>query len=346
MSIPAPSLINEIDMELMLLVMRGYTSSYSLWNYAQENKTEYIKPVAYKNVNQRFLRLARLGYIEEVKLGNNPHRRIDYKLKIKGLEQLIPYLLTHPNEIENIVKYMDKFELDKELFGFQLVENTETMLKLTRAFHEKAGIGLAGISTMDFDVRYFPEGFSETLEQDLAEAEAAGKVRKFTKQEPVKPSKKKKLTDVDDKEFLHEMKLSMAPSNTGKKVTKRSNVKELEMARNIAEIEATITELYENTRYLLRHHGIEIILERVRGRNKIILKRSVPQKGESVMRSPDELKIIIESANQSIDRMKEAFPLTTETILKLEEITYKINEFSLDKSVVVIEGITTTTKKQ
>lgn len=109
----------------MLLIMRGYTSSYALWSYIRENKTEYLKRVAYKNVNQRFLRLARLGLLEEIQLGENPHRRIDYRLTMKGLEELVPYILSHPQEVKNVVQYMDKSGLSKETFGHRLIDNVE-----------------------------------------------------------------------------------------------------------------------------------------------------------------------------------------------------------------------------
>lgn len=127
----------------MLLVMRGYTSSYALWSYAQEKKTEYIKPVAYKNVNQRFLRLARLGFLEETQLGNNPHRRIDYKLTMKGLEELIPYILGHPDQLKSIVEYMDKFNLDTEAFSALLFNKYDLMKKLVSKYENSTTADLS-----------------------------------------------------------------------------------------------------------------------------------------------------------------------------------------------------------
>lgn len=128
-------------MELMLLVIQGYTSSYALWTYVKNNKTEYVKPVAYKNINQRFLRLAKLNFLKEVQLGKNPHRRIDYKLTIKGLEELIPYLIVHPEKgVQDIIQYMDKFGLDKHAFGDLLVRKTIPILSFTDQYWE-SGLG-------------------------------------------------------------------------------------------------------------------------------------------------------------------------------------------------------------
>lgn len=135
--ISSPSLINEIDMELMLLVIQNYTSSYSVWSYSQHNKTNYIKPVAYKNINQRFLRLTRLRFLEELQLDDkdkNLRHRIDHKLTLKGLEALIPYIILHPKNIQTIIEYMDKFKMDKMTFGKLLNDRVQQTLNFARSF--------------------------------------------------------------------------------------------------------------------------------------------------------------------------------------------------------------------
>jgi hypothetical protein len=59
------------------------------------------------------------GYLEEIKFDLiNMHGRRDYKLTSKGMKQLLPYIKTHPDpdNIKNLVEYMDKIKFRKELF--------------------------------------------------------------------------------------------------------------------------------------------------------------------------------------------------------------------------------------
>ena len=78
---------------------------------------------SYKNIGKRFVRLAKHVILEEIKLEGveNLHGRKDYRLTAKGLEYLLPYVLMHPEEVQNMVRYMDKFEIDKEGFGEALL---------------------------------------------------------------------------------------------------------------------------------------------------------------------------------------------------------------------------------
>ena len=338
--------------------------------------------MVYKNINRRILILAKEGFIEEVPYTKRtPHGRIDYQLTMMGFASLIPHYLNHPNEIKGLVNYIDKFGLDKiRIAGILIGEHSKTIEALNEYQKQSGGMLYDPFKNLNYEglestielreIIQLQEIYDYKLKKTQSEMQislkhiqesrvrirdATGELksknlrigRSIAEREIVNKrenQKKKKQTDADDKEFLHEMKLSMMPYNTAKKVTKRSNVKELEIARNIAEIEVTITEYYENIRLLLWHHGIEVIIERDRNKNNIILKRSVSQKDDDATRSPDELKLIRKSADQSIERMKEAFPITTETIKKLEEIGYKIEQFSKDKSIEIMEGITTTTK--
>ncbi len=58
--------------------------------HANTLKYNILPLIAYKNINTRVLGLARAGLIEEVKIGNNSiHGRKDYRVTLKGLEQLI-----------------------------------------------------------------------------------------------------------------------------------------------------------------------------------------------------------------------------------------------------------------
>jgi hypothetical protein len=78
---------------------------------------------SYKNIGKRFVRLAKHAILEEINLQGveNLHGRKDYRLTTKGLEYLLPYVLMHPVEVQNMVRYMDKFEIDKKGFGQALL---------------------------------------------------------------------------------------------------------------------------------------------------------------------------------------------------------------------------------
>jgi hypothetical protein len=90
--------------------------------------------MAYNNVNKRIVNLANVGLLEEVKIGESIHGRKDYKVNMNGLELLIPEILTHPKEIENIVRYMDKFGLDKDIFESLLLEKYASVTKLVNEY--------------------------------------------------------------------------------------------------------------------------------------------------------------------------------------------------------------------
>jgi hypothetical protein len=132
------------DREIISFVTKGYSSSYSIWSAmkkeAKEKKLDR-KVMTYRNTNKRVVRLSRLGLLEE----NKPevysvHGKRDYKLTMKGLEQLIPYILNHLDAIEKLVEYMDRFELDKEEFGRVLKDKFSSMLETLTTFEKLAGL--------------------------------------------------------------------------------------------------------------------------------------------------------------------------------------------------------------
>jgi hypothetical protein len=112
--------------EIILLVTKGHTSSYSIWMAMTEEAKRSSKPkkvIAYKNVHQRALTLLKHGYLEEIKSDLiNMHGRRDYKLTLKGLKQLVPFIKLHPDNVKHIVGYMDKIKFPKELFVNVLVD--------------------------------------------------------------------------------------------------------------------------------------------------------------------------------------------------------------------------------
>ena len=115
------SSIDQIDRDILrIMVTKGCTSAYAIW---VQMKKENENVMVYKNIGRRVLLLQEGGFIEEIKLEGieNLHGRKDYKLTMIGLEQLIPQLLEYPDGTEIVVKYMDKFGLDKEGFGIVLI---------------------------------------------------------------------------------------------------------------------------------------------------------------------------------------------------------------------------------
>src|SRR4051794_23207695 len=91
-----------IDQEFMFLIVKGYSSSYQIWNYMKKNADKNpkdinnVKPMAYNNTNKRILILCGKGYLEETSQWNqqqqpNLHGRKDYRISMKGME----YLMTH-----------------------------------------------------------------------------------------------------------------------------------------------------------------------------------------------------------------------------------------------------------
>ena len=75
------------------------------------------KVLAYKNIYQRTIELAKSGYIEEISIeGRNMHSRRDYKVTGKGIGQLLLHTELYVKDIETILLYMAKINLDIKYF--------------------------------------------------------------------------------------------------------------------------------------------------------------------------------------------------------------------------------------
>jgi hypothetical protein len=134
----------------MLLIMKSYTSSYQIWNLIAKNPdldpNLDVKLMAYNNVNKRILKLHQNGYLEIVKRQNktNTHKRKDYGVTKKGIEQLIPYLLTHPKEAEIVTKYVNKLDtMKKHILGNLLIDKIVSTLDFANQY-------LGSIGRLDF----------------------------------------------------------------------------------------------------------------------------------------------------------------------------------------------------
>jgi len=120
--------IDLTDIEIMSLITKGYSSSYTIWSAMKKEAKERAngkKVMAYININKRVTELARMGLLEELKPDEhavNIHGRKDYKVTMKGMEQLVPYFLEHPEAIRDLTDYLNKVGLDKYQFAILLKE--------------------------------------------------------------------------------------------------------------------------------------------------------------------------------------------------------------------------------
>ncbi len=98
---------------------------------AKSKEGEGRKVMTYRNNNKRVIRLAELGLIDEIRSGApntvNLHGRKDYKVTRKGLEQLLPHVITHPDDVKGITEY-------NPAFGEMLVTKMTPMIKSTNGY--------------------------------------------------------------------------------------------------------------------------------------------------------------------------------------------------------------------
>jgi hypothetical protein len=115
------------------MITKGCTSAYTTWIKMNEESGD--NAFSYKNIGKRFVRLAKNAILEEIKLEGveNLHGRKDYRLTMKGLEYLLPHIMMHPKEVQNMVKYLDEFGVDKKGFGQSLLR---TLLVIAETINE------------------------------------------------------------------------------------------------------------------------------------------------------------------------------------------------------------------
>jgi len=136
--------LTDNEIEYLQLIMKGYTSSYSIWSYLKQKaeKDPKLTGISYKNVNKRFIKLIKIKAIEEIQIPgtSNIHGRKDFRVSLTGLELLIPYFKKYPKEIQNIVMYMDKIGLDKNLFGLSILEGFTNNTKLLNTYQYNTSV--------------------------------------------------------------------------------------------------------------------------------------------------------------------------------------------------------------
>ena len=131
--------LDSVDIDVLAIAIEvsmryTSTSSYSIWSFM---KVEAIRTgdtsrfMAYKNVNQRVVKLVNYGLLSKIKTADiNIHGRKDYKLSDAGLTYLVPYFLAHPKKVKTLLRYMSEYELDIVRFG-QLLRDGYTSAKET-----------------------------------------------------------------------------------------------------------------------------------------------------------------------------------------------------------------------
>lgn len=78
-----------IDEEYLELIVKGHTTSYAIWKYAQNNPTQYMKGISYKNVNKRFNKLINLKLLRPINVEGSIHAAKHYTINKKSIKEYI-----------------------------------------------------------------------------------------------------------------------------------------------------------------------------------------------------------------------------------------------------------------
>lgn len=124
---------------LLIMAIRNCTSAYSTW--IQLVKEIGGNALSYKNVGKRIIKLWQSGMLKEVKLNvQNIHGRKDYKLTMEGMKLIASFAITHPEEIKNILQYIDRFRLDKPLFGEYMLDKFASCIEAINEYGKYANL--------------------------------------------------------------------------------------------------------------------------------------------------------------------------------------------------------------
>jgi hypothetical protein len=213
------SAVDSIDRDILrIMATKGCTSAYAVW---VQMKAEDDNVMVYKNIGRRVLLLQEGGFLEEVKLEGveNLHGRKDYKLTIKGLEQLIPYVMTHIKEIQKLTEYMVKFDINRNLFGVILLEQLTSMIRVVNEYQKYKDIlynlDIEMISDNEVGERYskiskkFESSLSTLLDNTLGPDYTKPKIESGTPklEAPFDANRLKKKEVANDTPTVEEMEL-------------------------------------------------------------------------------------------------------------------------------------------
>ena len=97
------------------------------------------KVLAYVNIHKRTINLAKLGFLEEIKSDSiNIHSRRDFKVTERGLEQLVPYFRSHPENYKELLHYMEQIKLDVNIIIKLMMDDAAMSMNSTNVLLNEA----------------------------------------------------------------------------------------------------------------------------------------------------------------------------------------------------------------
>jgi hypothetical protein len=189
--------LDDIDRQFLLFIAQGYLSSYSIWKRVKESIFT-SEGMVYKNVNRRILILWKSGYIEEIKyLGRSPHGRIEYGLTVKGLRQLIPFVLDYPGveDVQGIIDYINRSDISRKDLGNLISEEVNVLaVKLGNLVSMAIHIAVTPYQSEYLDGILMDLQHIETFRKDVEKKLLESGDRKISKSDRTASGKKKKPT--------------------------------------------------------------------------------------------------------------------------------------------------------
>jgi hypothetical protein len=129
--------LDSTDREIIILITKGYTSAYAVWSAMKtesNTKSTPKKVLAYKNIYQRIINLAKLGFLEEVDLVHM-HGRRDFKVTAKGIEHLLETpKIDSINSFLKSIKNIETLSINEEQVT-HLLKSTFELNKRSREFY-------------------------------------------------------------------------------------------------------------------------------------------------------------------------------------------------------------------
>jgi hypothetical protein len=135
-----PRAIDPIDIEILMLITKGNPSSYSIWSAM--NKELQGEGLAYINIKKRIRRLIGIEYLQETKPDTTTasiRGRRDYKITMKCIEFLIPYMISQSQDLEPLSKYIYKSGLDRKVFEEKFKSKIFNMFHSANSYYKITG---------------------------------------------------------------------------------------------------------------------------------------------------------------------------------------------------------------
>lgn len=119
--------IDSVDREILLLIIKGCSSAYSVQSAmkkeVREKGQDEKRVMSYVNINKKISELVRMGLLEELKpspYSVNVHGRKDYSITKDGIQHLIP---RNKDDVRIILGYVNEHYPDyRFMLGYYLVD--------------------------------------------------------------------------------------------------------------------------------------------------------------------------------------------------------------------------------